>query len=308
MAVVAWMRRLVLIPVLAYLCVIVLLLVFEKRLIFFPQIPGRLTGDWSPPDLAHEDVWLTAADGVRLHSWWIPSAASGASREPASPLEGAPAGAGDLPTFLCFHGNAANIAWRADVYRFLRGLPANVFALEYRGYGRSEGTASEQGIYRDADAAYDHLVRGRGILPRRIIALGQSLGTAVAAELAARRELGGVVLEAPFPSARVLARRIYWFLPGLGWLIRSRFETSKNLERASHSFSTPLLVIHCTRDPVIPFAFGKEVYDRAPEPKSFLAISGECHEEATLVDPEGVRRQFLLFLEQVRAGQLPRRP
>jgi len=308
MTAIAWVRRLVLIPVLAYLAVIVLLLVFERRLVFFPQIPGRLTGDWSPPDLTHEDVWLTAGDGVRLHGWWIPAYAKNVGSEGTPSPTGAPGGAGDLPTFLCFHGNAANIAWRADFYRFLRGLPANVFALEYRGYGRSEGVPSEQGIYRDADAAYSYLVRERGIPPRRIIALGQSLGTAVAAELAARRELGGVVLEAPFPSARALARRIYWFVPGLGWLIRSRFEISQNLERASHNFAAPLLVMHCTRDPVIPFAFGKEVYDRAPEPKSFLAVSGECHEEATLVDPQGVKHALLLFAEQVLAAQPTRRP
>lgn len=283
MAAVGWMRKFVLIPVLAYAVILVLLLIFEKRLVFFPQIPGRLTGDWSPPDLEHEEVRLTAADGVRLDSWWIPSGA-----------------AGDVPTFLCFHGNAANIAWRADVYRFLRDLPANVLALEYRGYGRSEGSPSETGIYKDAEAAYTYLVQERRIPPRLIVALGQSLGTAVAAELAARRELGGVVLEAPFPSARALASRIYWFVPGLGWLIRSRFETSKNLAVANSKFAAPLLVMHCTRDPVIPFAFGRQVYDEAPEPKTFLTVSGECHEEATLVDPEGVRRGLERFLEQVR--------
>ena len=307
MAAIAWMRRLVLILVLIYLGVIVLLLAFEKRLVIFPQIPGRLTGDWSPPDLEHEDLWLTAADGVRLQGWWIPASANRLTSEGGPSPAGAPGGASDLPTFLCFHGNAANIAWRADFYHFLRGLPANVFALEYRGYGRSEGAASEKGIYQDADAAYSYLVREKGIPPRRIIALGQSLGTAVAAELAARRELGGVVLEAPFPSARALARRIYWFVPGLGWLIRSRFETSENLERASRSFAAPLLIIHCTGDPVIPYAFGKEVYERAPEPRSFLTVSGTCHEEATLVDPAGVRRELLLFVEQVHAGQPPGR-
>lgn len=288
MAAIAWIRRLVLIPLLAYAVVLVLLLLFEKRLVFFPQIPGRLTGDWSPPDLAYEEVWLTAEDGVRLHTWWISSAA-----------------ADDVPTILCFHGNAANIAWRADVYRFLRDLPANVFALEYRGYGRSEGSPTEPGIYRDAEAAYTYLIHERRIPPRRIIALGQSLGTAVAAELAAQQELGGIVLEAPFPSARALARRIYWFVPGLAWLIRSRFETSRNLAMANSKFALPLLVIHCTHDPVIPFVFGQQVYDGAPEPKSFLAISGECHEEATLADPAGVRRELLRFLEQVRTGRPP---
>jgi uncharacterized protein len=283
MAAAAWVRRLVLILLLVYVAILVLLLTFEKYLVFFPQIPGRLTGDWSPADLAHEEVWLTASDGVRLDSWWIPAASTG-----------------DLPTFLCFHGNAANIAWRADVYRLLRDLPANVLALEYRGYGRSEGNPSEAGIYRDAEAAYAYLVRDRGIPAPRIIALGQSLGTAVAAELGAERELGGIVLEAPFPSARALANRIYWFLPGLGWLVRSRFDTSKNLALANRKFGAPLLVIHCTSDPVIPFVFGRQVYDAAPEPKSFFAVTGECHEEATLVDPAGVRTELIRFVERVR--------
>ena len=301
----AWVRRLVLIPVLVYLAVVVLLLVFEKRMVFFPQIPGRLSGDWSPPDLAHEEVWITAADGVKLYAWWItPSPYTPATEAAAS----TPFAGGDVPTFLCFHGNAANVAWRADFYRFIRGLPANVLAVEYRGYGRSEGSPNEEGLYRDAEAAYAWLLKERGIPPRRIVALGQSLGTAVAAELAAQHEVGGVVLEAPFASARALARRIYWFVPGLGWLIHSRFETSRNLEQASRKFAAPLLVIHCTRDPVIPFAFGKEVYDAAPEPKAFLAVSGQCHEEASLMDPEPVRRELMVFLGRVHAAAAATRP
>jgi len=291
------MRRIRLMPSLlitlacAYLAILILLLVFERRLVFFPQIPGRLSGDWSPPDLTHEDVWLTSADGVRVHAWWIPAQASGS-------------GGSSLPTFLCFHGNAANIAWRADFYRFLRDLRANVLALEYRGYGHSEGAPSEEGIYADAEAAFNYLVRDRGIPPERVIAYGQSLGTAVAAHLAAGHFLGGVVLEAPFPSARALARRIYWFLPGLGWLIRSRFTISEDLARAARSHprgaGAPLLVVHCTQDPVIPFEFGKMVYEAAPEPKAFVAIQGECHEEATLVDPLAMRRELQKFLDGVR--------
>lgn len=282
MAPARWAFRLLLVPLLAYAVMLALLLIFERRLVFFPQIPGRLSGDWHPPDLNYEEVWLTVSDGVRLNAWWIASDS-----------------AADVPTFLCFHGNAANIAWRADVYRFLRGLPANVLAVEYRGYGRSEGEPSEAGIYRDADAAYAYLVRERGISPRRIVALGQSLGTAVAAELAAEHELGGIVLEAPFPSARALVRRIYWFVPGLEWMMRSRFQTMENLAAAHKGFGAPLLVIHCTRDPVIPYALGKEVYDGAAQPKWFYSVSGECHEEATLMDPLGVTRELQRFLEQV---------
>jgi fermentation-respiration switch protein FrsA (DUF1100 family) len=276
----------------AYLAVLILLLVFERRLVFFPQIPGRLSGDWSPQALGQEDIWLTAADGVRLHAWWIPAKAGSGS-------------GGNLPTFLCFHGNAANMAWRADVYRFLRDLPANVLALEYRGYGRSEGTASEAGIYADAEAAYSYLLRQQGIPPARVIVFGQSLGTAVAAHLAANHAVGGIVLEAPFPSARALAQGIYWFVPGLSWLIRSRFAISAELARAARvqpgGASPPLLVMHCTQDPVIPFSFGKEVFDAAPEPKWFLPIEGQCHEEATLMDPLAVRRELVRFAGAVAA-------
>ena len=283
-----WIRRLVLIPLIVYVVVVGLLLVFEKRLIFFPQIPGRLSGDWSPPDLAHEEIWLKTSDGVRLNAWWI-AAKSGDIQA--------------VPTFLCFHGNAANIAWRADYYRFLRDLPVNVLAIEYRGYGRSEGSPSEAGFYRDADAAYQYLVHERHVPTRQIISAGQSLGTAVAAELTSRRETGGIVLEAPFPSARALARSIYWFIPGLGWLIRSRFDTVRNLQQANEKFGAPLLVIHCTEDPVIPFVFGKQVYDDAPEPKSFLALNGRCHEEASLLNPEVVRSAMLDFLQRVAAAK-----
>jgi fermentation-respiration switch protein FrsA (DUF1100 family) len=95
-----------------------------------------------------EDVWLTASDGVKLHAWWIP---------------------GDKArfTFLAFHGNASNIANRAPIYEFLRSTHTNVFALEYRGYGHSEGKPSEAGVYRDAEAAYEYLVNAKGTDPKR---------------------------------------------------------------------------------------------------------------------------------------------
>ena len=295
-----WVRRVLLLPAIAYLVVVVLLLVFEKRLIFFPQFPGRLEGDWSPPGLPYEDIWITTADGVRLNAWWIKAQAleAGGARE-------ADRSAG-VPTFLCFHGNASNVAERAEFYAFLRRLPANVLAVEYRGYGKSEGSPSEDGIYRDAEASYNWLTRERRIPARQIIALGQSLGTAVAAQLASHEELGGVVLEAPFPSARAVARRVYWFIPGIGWLIRSRFQTTDNLRQAHNRFGTPLLVIHCTADPVIPFEFGKQVYDAAAEPKWFLAVSGQCHEEASYIAPERVKQALAEFIEAVRLRKAPR--
>src|SRR5215831_7986994 len=150
----------------AYVLLLLMVRVFDRRMIFFPDYPGRLEGDWHPQTLDPEDVWLTSSDGTKVHCWWI--------SEPNARY-----------TFLAFHGNASNIANRAPTYEFLRMLPANVLALEYRGYGKSEGRPSEAGIYRDAEAAYRYLVTTKRLDPRFIISYGQSLGTAVAAELAA---------------------------------------------------------------------------------------------------------------------------
>jgi fermentation-respiration switch protein FrsA (DUF1100 family) len=257
----------------AYVLVLALVRIFESRLIFFPDYPGRLEGDWHPRALHVQDVWLTASDGTKLHAWWIP---------------------GDQAkfTFLAFHGNAANIANRAPAYEFLRDLPGNVFALEYRGYGRSDGKPSEVGLYRDSEAAYQYLVNAKRIDPKTIVSFGQSLGSAVAAHLAAQHELGGVVLEAPFPSAARMARRVFWFLPGLGLLVHSQFDTQAKLAQ----INAPVLIVHCKQDPVIPFQFGQEVYSAAHPPKDFLPIDGQCHEEASLIAPAQYRVALQKFL------------
>ena len=246
----------------AYVLVLVLVRMFESHLVFFPNYPGRLEGDWHPRGLDVEDVWLTTSDGVKLHAWWI--AADKAKF-----------------TFLAFHGNASNIANRAPTYEFLHGAHVNVFALEYRGYGRSEGKPSEAGIYRDAEAAYEYLVNSRGIDGKSIISFGQSLGTAVATHLSAHRQVAAVVLEAPFPSASRVARKLFWFLPGISLLTYGQFDTRTRLKE----IHAPVLIVHCSQDPVIPFQFGREVYDEALAPKNFLQVNGYCHEESSLIAP-----------------------
>lgn len=259
-----------------YVLVLALVRIFESRLIFFPDYPGRLEGEWHPRALPVQDVWLTAADGTKLHAWWIPSDQA-------------------KFTFLAFHGNAANIANRAPAYEFLRELPANVLALEYRGYGRSEGKPSEAGLYRDSEAAYEYLVNTKGMDPKTIVSFGQSLGSAVAAHLAAQHEVGGVVLEAPFPSAARMARQVFWFLPGLGLLVHSQFDTQVRLRQ----INAPVLIVHCRQDPVIPFQFGQEVYNAARPPKDFLQIDGQCHEEASLIAPAQYRVALQNFLNSL---------
>lgn len=262
----------------SYAALLLLLRLFEDRLVFFPNFPGRLTGDWNPPGVKKQDVELRTSDGVKLHAWWIPA-------------EGAEF------TFIAFHGNAGNVPMRGDTYEFLHSLPAGVLAVEYRGYGKSEGSPTEDGIYRDAMAAYDWLARnaGAGSKPR-VIAFGQSLGTVPAAYLAGEREVAGIILEAPFPSARDVAKWAYPFFPGVTWVMRSRMETSRYLEKSR----APLLVVHCERDPVMPFALGERVFRQAREPKWMFRVPGECHEEASLVAPEAYRARLREFLKQVQ--------
>jgi uncharacterized protein len=260
----------------AYVVLLLAIRLFERRMLFFPDYPGRLQGDWHPHPLNPEDVWITASDGTKLHAWWISN--------PDAKF-----------TFLAFHGNASNIANRAPTYEFLRDTPANVLALEYRGYGHSEGKPSEAGLYIDADAAYQYLVCERKIDPKSIISFGQSLGTAMATHLAANHMVGAVVLEAPFPSASSVVSKIYWFLPGLGLLVHGQLDTGSNLKK----ITVPILIVHCIHDPVIPFQLGQQVYGSARSPKQFLQIDGVCHEEASMVQPDQYRtapNQFLLSL------------
>jgi uncharacterized protein len=117
----------------------------------------------------------------------------------------------------------------------------------------------------------------------------------VAANLAARKDVGAVILEAPFPSASVLARRFFWFLPGLHFLVLGQLDTKARLKQ----IAAPLLIVHCKQDPVIPFEFGEAVYEAANAPKHFLTVNGYCHEESSLVAPAQYRPALQEFLAQV---------
>jgi uncharacterized protein len=270
------MLRLLIYALIGYILVLVLARIFEARFVFFPDYPGRLAGDWHPRNLAVQDIWLTSADGTKLHAWWIPN-------EKAK------------FTFLAFHGNAGNIADRAPIYEFLRDAPGNVLAVEYRGYGHSEGKPSEAGIYEDARTAYDYVVNVQHIDPKTIISFGQSLGTAVAAHLAAQRRVSAVILEAPFPSASRLAKLIFRFLPGLSLMVGSQFDTQARLKE----IHVPIFIVHCREDPVLPFTLGQEVYAASNPPKVFLEINDRCHEEASIIAPEKYRAALQNFLNGV---------
>ncbi len=200
--------------------------------------------------LGASDVWLTTADDVKIHAWWVPSP-------------------GAKWVSLYLHGNGGNLTHRLDHLQEIRAAGSSVLIIDYRGYGKSSGGPSEHGLYLDAEAAYRYLVDA-GHRVSNILLHGESLGCAVAVDLAARHECGGVVLEAPFTSVREVAGRV---LPLLGPLIAWGFDSKSKIDRVK----APILIIHGTRDEVIPFELGKALFDAAHQPKSFWELDGSGH-------------------------------
>jgi fermentation-respiration switch protein FrsA (DUF1100 family) len=216
------------------------------RLIFFPD---RMM---PPAPLGVTDRFMTTADGVRIHGWWI-----------------APPGA--TAALVWSHGNAGNIGNRAPILLGLAARNLAVLAYDYRGYGRSDGSPDEGGVYRDADAAYDE-VRSLGFPAERIVSFGESLGGAVSIRLATERPVAGVAVVATFTSLRDVARAHYGLA---GAAIGSRFDTLAQLGR----LHVPLLVAHGDEDEVVPYELGERLFAAAGEPKQFVRIPGATHND-----------------------------
>jgi fermentation-respiration switch protein FrsA (DUF1100 family) len=255
------------IAVIAYVLLGVMLHVMQERMVFLAGLPGRAL-EATPRDVGFEfdDVHVETADGVLLHGWYVHA------QEPRG-------------TVLFLHGNAGNISHRLDSIAIFRDLGFNVFIIDYRGYGRSEGRPSEQGTYRDAEAAWQHLVAARGEAPASIVIFGRSIGGAVAAWLAARHRAAALIVESSFTSAVDMARRLYPFMP-VRLLSRLDYPVVDYLA----SVASPVLIVHSRDDEIIPFAMGKALYEAAPAPKAFLELSGDHN------------MGFLLSLDRYREG------
>lgn len=227
----------------------------ENRLIFFP--PRYPEGFPSPQVIQQQvdDIWLLTRDGVKINAFYHSNPKS-------------------KQVLLCFHGNAENIGYGLDHLREMAALDTNILAVDYRGYGRSEGKPDEAGVYLDADAAYDYLTQQKNFRPQDIILYGHSLGGAVAVNLASRRPCGGLIVESSFTSARDMAKRMF-SASLIAYVVKSRFD-SEELIREVHA---PILIAHGTRDETVPFEMGEELFRAAPEPKKFYRVVGAGHND-----------------------------
>jgi hypothetical protein len=259
---------------LALILLAIALVVLQNRIVFpRTRMPAK---SWAPPGNGIEECVFRTGDGLTLHGWWHAGYGRPAGREPSARGD-----AVERPVVLWCHGNAGNITHREDNLLLLAHHGLAVFIFDYRGYGRSEGRPSEQGLYLDAQAAYAYLTGERGVQPRRIIAFGRSLGAAVALDLALRQPVAGLIMESAFEGIPAMAKRQFPFLP-VRWIARCRFD---NLGRVG-GLEVPLLMFHGERDTLVPVAQGRRVFASAPEPKRFVLIPGARHMDTYSVGGE----------------------
>ncbi len=258
----------------AYGALLLALYFGQASLLYLPDLPSRAISA-TPADigLEYETVWLTTADRVKLHGWYLPAA------QPRA-------------TLLFFHGNAGNISHRLDTLRIFHALGLAVFIFDYRGYGQSEGAADEAGTRQDAAAAWRYLTETRDVAAGDIVLFGRSLGAALAAWLAAREQPGALILESAFISAPELAADLYWWLPARR-LTRFDYATRDAVD----AVRCPLLVVHSPQDEIIPYRHGLALYAAARPPKAFLALRGD-HNTGFLLSAEDYRRGLDDFLSR----------
>jgi uncharacterized protein len=268
---------------LCYLVVLVVLRLSESRMLY---VPGSSRTLLEPPpelNLGVRRVELTADDGVRLVSWAMP------------------ADSGSGYWLLICHGNAGNIseAGRPFHYAGLRALGLNLFAFDYRGYGESEGMPTEDGLYRDADAAYRYLRNTLAVPPERIVVFGHSLGSAVAIELVSRVPAAGLILDGALTSVLERAQELFPYAP-VRWIAASKYPS---IERVGE-LKLPKLFLHARNDEVIPFAHGRRLFEAAADPKEFVALRGG-HGDAFELDSAAYYGAIGRFVAELERGVGP---
>jgi len=211
-------------------------------------------GNWKPENLVYEDVNFEAADGTKLNGWFCPA------ENPRAVV-------------LFAHGNAGNVSHRIRRMKLFQGqLHVSTFYFDYRGYGRSEGLPSERGVLMDARAARKWLSERTGVPEREIVMAGESLGGAVAIDLAAKDGAAGLVLESTFTSLPDVASSLFPYTPAR-YLLRNRFDSISKIGQ----YEGPLLVFHGDADKLIPIEQSRKLLAAAKGPKSMTTIPGEGH-------------------------------
>ncbi len=245
------MARILIIALLLYVAVALLITLFQRRLLYFPDKKIGLPENYLLQGF--EERFTSSADGVKLLLW---------HKQPTA----------GMPTIIYFHGNAMHLGNRAESFAAFANEGFGVLALSYRGYGKSEGAPSEAGIMNDARAAMRYATEALQLAPSQILLYGESLGTGVAVRMAAEFKVGGLALQSPYISVVQRASEIYWFLP-VRRLIRDHFDSHGHI----HKGFAPVIIFHGKKDVTIPHRHGETMLQAANEPKEAVFFDHVGH-------------------------------
>ncbi|HUK55027.1 MAG TPA: alpha/beta hydrolase [Nitrospiria bacterium] len=246
----------------------------DKPFVFHPDREIQRTPE--AVGLAYENVFFKAADGVRLNGWFVP-------------------GPDPSRVMIWFHGNGGNMSQRVRRLRLFHDeLGLSVFIFDYRQYGRSGGSVTEEGTYRDAEAALQYVKTRTGLLAKRIIYFGHSLGTAVAVDLAVEAPPRALILESPLTSIDDVARVKLPYLP-VGFLIRDKYDSLSKIGMVH----APLMIFHGERDQTIPLEQGRRLFAAANPPKEFYIIPGADHNDTYLTGGPPYWEAWKRFLDRL---------
>jgi fermentation-respiration switch protein FrsA (DUF1100 family) len=256
-----------------YLTVTVAAYFLQRKLLYFPDATYVTPAEEDLDGV--DEVKLATPDGETLIAW----------HSQARP---------GMPTILYFHGNGGHIAIRGPRLQRFSSVGLGVFMPAYRGYSGSTGSPSESAIVADAQLAYDHL-RKSGLAARDILVYGESLGSGVATQLAASREVGALILDAPFTSVPDVGKLMYPFLPVEHFTI-DRYESKRHIGQVK----APILILHGTEDTIIPVEMGRALFRLAPEPKEMIELKGAGHSDIYMFGAfEPLRR----FIDRIRKNR-----
>ncbi|MEM7816653.1 MAG: alpha/beta hydrolase [Candidatus Aenigmatarchaeota archaeon] len=239
-------------------------------MVFFPSKELWITPEQF--ELPFKDVYIKTIDKVMINGWFIQKDGS--------------------YTLLFFHGNAGNIGDRLEKLKLLYNLGLNIFIIDYRGYGKSNGKSTERGLYIDALASYNYLKDSFKISSENIILYGESLGCSIAIDLATKVKVAGLILEGSFSSGEDMAKLIIPFIPS--FLFHNKFNSLKKIK----NIDAPKLFLHSLDDEVVPFKLAKKLYSISKEPKKFVELRGS-HNSAFLDSKEIYLNAIFSFLEDL---------
>ena len=236
-----------------YVLLVIVLFFFQRNLLYHPSINNYLKNDQASQPTDIEEVKIITKDKIYLTGWFY-----------TNNIE-------SNKTILFLHGNAGSLENRTYKLNHFKDLNLNFLIIAWRGFNGNEGSPNELGLYEDAKSAISWL-KERGIKEKNIVLYGESLGTAVAVEVAQNKNYGGLILESPFTSMVNMGKKYYPFLP-IKYLLKDKFESNKKINK----IKIPVLIIHGKVDKIVPYDMGKKMYELANEPKYFYSLEYGDH-------------------------------